>query len=399
MSLRSGALLLALAGPAAPAAAVTLADAIDAAAALDPGAPLSAALGEEGRALAAQSDSLFAADPRLSVQHFNDAPLSDDGAREWEAGIAAPVWLPGQRAARRAVAAAAAGQSEAAARARRWELAGQVREIAWEVALARARAEHQLRALEDARRLETAVERRVRAGELPQAELLLARRETLNRESEWLAAGAARSQAESSWRFHTGLDQLPADLVETPVAASEVDATHPGLALPTAEAERAASEQRRAASERRASPVLNLGARRERGPAEDSWNDALALGIEVPFGLPSQSAPALAAARVAATESGVARMRAGRALQEQLLLARGALELAERELDLARQGEVLATQSLRFAEAAFDLGEEDLFKLLQIRAQALAAAWNAERLALGVGRAAARFNQAAGLVP
>ncbi len=66
--------------------AVTLAEALAAAVQLQPGA--------EGAAQAAQAKSLFAADPSLNLQHFNDGIGSDDGAREWEAGMAALGVVP-----------------------------------------------------------------------------------------------------------------------------------------------------------------------------------------------------------------------------------------------------------------------------------------------------------------
>ncbi len=63
-----------------------LAEALAAAVQLQPGA--------EGAAQAAQAKSLFAADPSLNLQHFNDGIGSDDGAREWEAGMAALGVVP-----------------------------------------------------------------------------------------------------------------------------------------------------------------------------------------------------------------------------------------------------------------------------------------------------------------
>jgi outer membrane protein TolC len=267
------------------------------------------------------------------------------------------------------------------------------------VAASRARSAYLAEALDDARRLQGAVERRVQAGELPRSELLLAERGTLSLEVEWLGAGAAQERAEAAWRFHTGLEDAPGDLLETAFTAAEIDARHPGLVLAHADAGRAAAEQRRVRSDRRANPVVNVGARHERGDADEPWNDAIAVGINVPLGLPSQSAPAAAAARVAAVETGVARERTWRALNEALIAARSTLEFARRELDAARRVEALAAESLRLAQLAFDVGEEDLFKLLQMKTQALEAGWNAARLDLAVGRAIARCNQAGGLVP
>src|SRR5690606_16437542 len=97
--------LLLAAGMPGVAGAATLAEAIDAALMITPGAQLTDARRAEGDAIERQASSLFADDLALTIDHFNDGIGSGDGAREWEAAIQAPIWLPGQRAARHAMAA------------------------------------------------------------------------------------------------------------------------------------------------------------------------------------------------------------------------------------------------------------------------------------------------------
>jgi cobalt-zinc-cadmium efflux system outer membrane protein len=381
------------------AAALTLAEAVQAAIALQPGAELSGARDGESRAIARQASGLFAADPAIGVQHINDGVGSGDGAREWETGLQAPVWLPGQRAVRHALARAAAGQAEALERTRTWEIAGQVRERMWSVLHARARAENSTRALTEARQLESAVDRRVHAGELARDALLLARREMLQRRAVALEAAAERERAENSWRLYTGLTDLPADHLETPGPQRTVGADHPGLARHLADTVRAAAERDRMRHERRANPVLSIGTRHERGPGSEPWNDALMLGVQVPVGLPAQSGPALAAAEYAAAAAGTARDIARRDLEEDLHAAMAVLDSSRRAADAAREASQLAAESLRLAEMAFRLGEIDLFQLLQVRAQASEADWNAARLEIEAGWNIARCNQALGIIP
>jgi outer membrane protein TolC len=383
----------------APAPAVTLAEAVDAALAVVPGGELHEARRHEGDAIRRQAGSLFAKDPVITLDHYNDGIGSGDGAREWEAAVRAPIWLPGQRAARRALAEAALDQAEALMQSRRWQVAGEVRERLWAVVIARARVEHEERALADARRLEEAVERRVAAGESPRSELLLARRETLLQETALLAARSARDTAEADWRYYTGLAGIPSDYRETEATGRNVDETHPGLALHIAAAERAAAAREQARSDRRDNPVVSLGARRERDDRGDPWNDAIALGIEVPIGLPSQSAPAIAAAEYAMTEAQVARLEALRTLEEEVRRAEAQLKHTRAALATVRRAGEIAAESLRLAQVAFDVGEEDLFKLLEVRKRALEAEWAVRRLELAEGQDLARYNQALGVVP
>lgn len=379
--------------------AVTLAEAIDAAVMKQPGADLADAQLGESRAIAEQASSLFARDPEFALEHFNDGVGSGDGVREWDAGVQAPIWLPGQRATRRAVAQAASAQAQGLSQAQRWTAAQTVRTYLWNVLFARAHAEHAASAATESQRLQTAVERRVQAGDLPRSELLLAQRETLNRERELLRATADRSAAEERWRYVTGFDDVPEDYLEAEAADAVIRDDHPGLARELADFERAKANRDRVRGERRAPPTLKLGARHERGPNGDSWNDALALGVNIPFGLSSQSAPELAASELELLRAGAARDGARRTLVEDLIAVNAELEFARAALDTARQSHQLAEESLRLLQRAFEIGEADLFRLLQVRAQALDAAWDERRLELEVGRDVAARNQALGIVP
>lgn len=390
-------LLLLVATPAVH--ALTLAEAVAAALERQPGAELEAARAAEGTALATQADSLFAGDPALDVQHYNDGVGSGDGAREWEAGLVAPLWLPGQRAARHGVAAAAAHQAGSAASERRWKVAGEVRQRLWDVQAAERRNARVQQALADARTLEASVARRVAAGDLARPDLLLAQRDALTQAAAAIEARGALQLAHARWQAYTGVAELPEPVLEIEAAAQEPDTTHPGLVTLQAAAARAGAERDRTRRERRANPTLSVGARHERGRREEPWNDAIGVGVQVPLGLSSQSAPAVGAAEVAYTEAMLALRRAQLALTEELAAARSELDHARAALVLLREAAAAADASLQRARAAFDLGEETLPALLLVRAQVLETAARLEETELRVGRGIASVNQLQGLVP
>lgn len=398
-SLPAAALLLAALLPAGAVRALTLAEAVAAAAERQPGAELESARAAEGAALATQADSLFAGDPALDVQHYNDGIGSGAGAREWEAGLSAPLWLPGQRAARHGVAAAVARQAGSAGIERRWRVAGEVRRRLWDVLAAERRAARLAQALADARTLEASVARRMAAGDLARPDLLLAQRDALTQAAADIEARGALQLARSRWQAYTGFADVPEPALETEAPAQEPDLTHPGLVTLQAAAARAGAERDRVRRERRASPTLSLGARHERGRRDDPWNDAIGVGVQVPLGLPSQSAPALGAAEYAYTEATLDLRRAQLALIEELAAARSELEHARAALVLLREAAAAAGESLRRARAAFDLGEESLPALLLVRAQVLDAGARLEETELRVGRGVATVNQLQGQVP
>ncbi len=188
--------------------AATLAQAL---ARTEPGAR-TAALRRQGAAVRTQANSLVADDPALRIKHFDDRLASDTGYVEWEAMLDLPLWLPGQRAARHALAEALGLRADALDRFLAWEVAGRVREAAWATALARGRVRHSERSLGDARTLAAQVARRVVAGELAQVDLLVAQQETLNQEVALQSAQTELDLALQRYRLLTDAHHLPAPL-------------------------------------------------------------------------------------------------------------------------------------------------------------------------------------------
>jgi len=123
----TAALIAALLSVPPGAAGGTLAEAIAAAVTRADQGPRAQALRQQGLAVRAQADSLVAQDPALRVKHLSDRLNDDTGYYEWEAMVDLPLWLPGQRSARRALADALGIQASALERYLRRELAGRVR--------------------------------------------------------------------------------------------------------------------------------------------------------------------------------------------------------------------------------------------------------------------------------
>jgi outer membrane protein TolC len=88
-----------------------------------------------------------------------------------------------------------------------------------------------------------------------------------------------------------------------------------------------------------------------------------------------------------------------RELDDSLRKSRVERATAERSLQLAQRREALAAEGLRLTQRAFELGESDLFTLLQARAQALASQRELRLRRLELERATARYNQAMGVIP
>ncbi|HEY9199870.1 MAG TPA: TolC family protein [Gammaproteobacteria bacterium] len=383
----------------AGAPAPTLPETVAAALARYPDLPLSDAIRTQGQALRTQASGLFAGDPSLMVRHESDAANDDAGYRQWETGVALPLWLPGQRDRRLRVADATERESEATRRLHAWQVAGQIRELLWSLQRAEAELVLAQRALQSAKNLEADVARRVQAGDLPRTDLILAHKETLAREIDLATAQSARDTGLAQYRHVTGLDSVPRDIRETAAAVSGISDDHPALRAARETAARAGADRDRVRAEKRANPVLTVGGKSERPEVGQDYASALIVEVNVPFGTRGQAAVNSATAERSYVEASAALTRAEQELEHDLHTAHAERELAARSLELAGQQQALSAQGLQLTQRAFELGEGDLFMLLQARAQELAAERDFELRRLERGRAVARFNQALGVIP
>ena len=127
----------------------------------------------------AVAGSFWAAPPSLELSHRDDRLQSNAGTRETEIGVAVPLWLPGQRAARAGTADAAVAQAQAATQVALLRLAGELRDAAWQIFALQAEAAQADGLAQALKQLADDVERRVSAGDLARADALAAQAEQL----------------------------------------------------------------------------------------------------------------------------------------------------------------------------------------------------------------------------
>lgn len=336
--------------------------------------------------------------PALELSTRSDRFNADAGATEHEIGVALPLWMPGQRAARIAAADAQLAWAEASAEADRLKLAGEVRERAWEFVAAQS----QLRLAEEqasaSQALADDVARRVRAGELARTDLLDAQAESLAAQSQSLDARSRLAAAQAQWRALTGLGTAP-DPTEAARGAGAADGSHPALRLAELGVERASRAIESTRRSSREAPELGVGMRQERGDRAQPIERTVAVSLRWTFGTDARNEPLLAAAH---GEFDTARAEA-LALRQQLegehLQARAALDAATTQFAAAERRAELLRQRAALIEAAFKAGETELPVLLRARSAVAqsAAALAQQQAAQGLARA--RLHQALGLLP
>jgi outer membrane protein, heavy metal efflux system len=343
---------------------------------------------------------LWAASPALELSHRDDRLQGNAGRRETEVGIAVPLWLPGQRAARAGSADAAAVLARSAEAVARLRLAGEIRELAWQLAGLQAevrQAEAQTTALQQ---LADDVERRVRAGDLARADSLAARAEYLAASAAWAEARQQLSSALARWRLLTGFASPP-ELSEAagPDLGVADTAAHPELQLAHRSTELARQRLDLARLSRRDAPELKVGLRQDMPGRGEASQGSLVVGLRLPFGTDDRNRPLEAAAlselHIAQTYGERLRER----LDSEIASAREAQRLAQVQLEAETHRAQLLRERAGLIEKSFRAGETPLPDVLRALAAAAQADSAFARQTAALGLARARLQQTLGRLP
>ena len=340
--------------------------------------------------------------PSLELSHRDDRMQSAAGKRTTDLAVALPLWLPGQRAARADALTAASTRTEAAEQWARLQLAGTLREAAWQLVglhaeLAQADAQAQL--LE---RLAEDVDRRVRAGDLARADALAARAEHLAARAVVIEVRQRLAAARARWALLTGrtADPDPGAFDPAEDAASPADAgSHPEWQLARESLEVARRRLELVRLSRRDPPQLTLGVRQETPGLGAAAQGSVLVGLRMPLDTVARNHP-LETAALAELE--VARNHEARTL-ERIERDIGAARETRQAIRMQREAESARARLLReratLIERSFQAGESPLPELLRALAAAAQADSAVARQDAALGLAHARLQQALGVMP
>lgn len=392
----------------AQSAPLTLKQAFEAAWSRQPEAQSLATRREAAEARRQSADSWTAEPPALEVSAKTDQLNKNQGSREYVAGIALPLWLPGERSRTGALADAESKATASRTLAAQLRTAAAVRETWW--SWQRARVEHALaqERLNNAQQLATDVVRRVKAGDLARSD---------QHQAEGAAATAEVSLAEANAALAAATQQLRALIGAAPGAAgagtaatgepapavpadfSALDTTHPAVIelLDLAEVARRGADL--AEVQTRANPGLTLATTRDRGMFGDPYQQTVTVGIRFPFGSESRNRAKAGLARAEAIEAeGQLRLERERLIAD-LDAARVRVESAQLQRTAADKRAHLARESRGFFEKSFRLGESDLPTRLRIEFEAAEAERQAARARIDLAAAVSLLRQTLGLLP
>lgn len=346
--------------------------------------------------------------PALQLQTRTDRPGSQQGQREVEVGLAAPLWLPGERARSAALGDAQWQQVQSQQRAAQWQLAAQVRQAWWDWQRARSDLALVQDRLHSARQLAADVQRRWQAGDLArtdglQAQAVVAQAEAAQAEAQG-ALQAARS-ALSAWGALPGTAPgapAPQDWRAEPLAdaaAQAVPDNHPALAQAQAQAQVARHTAELAAVQRRANPELSVAATRGRDQAGERYRQSVTLGLRIPLGDNALAQAKEAAAQADALEQETRLQRERERLAQDLHAAQARVAAAQAQSDAAARHAALVQETLGHVDKAFRLGEADWPTRLRAEQDAAQAQRQLARARIDAAAAVSALRQALGLLP
>ena len=392
----------------AQSAPLTLKQAFEAAWSRQPEAQSLSERREAAEARRQSAESWTAEPPSLEVSAKTDQLNKNQGSREYVAGIALPLWLPGERSRTGALADAESRATASRALGAQLRTAATVREAWW--AWQRARIEKGLaqERLNGARQLAADVVRRVKAGDLARSD---------QHQADGAAAAAEVALAEANTALATATQQLraltgvapssqgadvsaagePAPAVPADFAA--LDTSHPAVIELLNRAEVARRGAELAEVQTRANPELTLATTRDRGMFGDPYQQTVTVGIRFPFGSESRNRAKAGLARAEAIEAeGQLRLERERLIAD-LEAARVRVESAQQQLTAADKRAQLARQSRGFFEKSFRLGESDLPTRLRIELEAAEGERQAARARIDLAAAVSLLRQTLGLLP
>ena len=287
--------------------------------------------------------------PALELLGKSDRMGSNNGSREYEVGLAVPLWLPGERSRSGELADAEAKALDSRYLAAKLRLTEVTRERWWnyyrteaELALANERQAN-------ARKLADDVARRFKAGDLSRADQHQANGLMAQADAGMAEALGNRDVARNALRSLVGKAALNPDLQSIAIepmpeanALSE-PANHPALAELLDRATVASRAADLASVRTRANPELLIATTRTRVETGAATDQTYTLGIRFPFGggprAEARRATARAEALDAESSADLERSRvvAGiESAQAQVLAAQGRLAAAEKRARFAR---------------------------------------------------------------
>lgn len=341
--------------------------------------------------------SWVAGAPTLGLSQRSDRWTDRGDRRESEVSLAAPLWLPGQKSAREALAASSADDLSAQILQARLAVAGEVRSRAWEAAAAQETLAEQKDHLHHLEELAADVQRRVTAGDLARTDGLLAQQEVLASRIAVTAAATRATETLQRFRVLTGLAALP-QLTPEPLSGDTAP-VNLRLAAAQASGRRAQAALRLAEATRSGPPSVGVSYRHEQEGDVAGPGRSVAIALQIPLGSKARNRPVEALAQTQIATAAAEAAQAQASIDAELAMAQDKLANARTALEAATARASALREHTALIDKAFRQGERALAEVLRSRILSHEAEVALRQQRIAVGLAHAQLNQARGILP
>lgn len=381
---------------------VTVQDAFESALSIDPEVQSALKRIEAFKTRRSAASALTAQPLSVEGSYRSDRNYNNQGLREIELGVSAPIWNWNERARTQSLRDTEIELVQLQLEQKKLELAGLVRQTIWNTLAANLDAEISQARLKSAKELMVDVEKRVKAGDLAQTDFYQASALYEQTRAEFARTQSALSDVSADYAATIGLpvsvlSQIQTESTDIPNGLKPLD--HPAIKLAQLQVLAQQQQSDLVQTQARANPEVGLAIISDRGAFTSASEKSLVVSTRIPLGSASEYQ-----SRVLQAESeSIAAEAALTKTQRQIVVLGRA---AESNLDLfaqikasAQEQARLAIKTFRLYKKSFELGETDLPTLLIAEQKAFEADKLARKSAIEYAAKVSAYKQALGLLP
>ncbi len=339
------------------------------------------------------SNSWISGDVDLIIHHENDTLTDDDDYKNWQVGVEFPVWLPDQKNAQKQVTASYGQELSAQKSYLRWLASNNLRNLVWNHQTAKIEVEAARSALQKSRSLQHKVQQKVKAGESPRIDLLLADKAVLKQQNQLVQKQSTLTIAQNQFQKWTQTRHLPQNIQERTLTPIPLD-QHPKMIKLLARLQISQAQLQKIKSFKKESPRLFLGAQSNKD--RNNENTSLMFEVSIPLGINPGYSPKIAEEKRSVYEKQAIVDRAKIQIEQEIFRAQQTLASAKQSIHFSKQQYDISQKALTMSETAYQLGETNIQNLLLVQQQTAEAKLNYKLVQTRSGQAIANLNQVSG---
>ena len=339
------------------------------------------------------SDSWIAGDVDLVVHHENDTLTDNNDYKNWQVGVEFPLWLSSQKQAQKTITRSYGEQLSAHQLYLRWLASEQLRKLVWNYRTAEIEVEAARSALQKSQSLLNKVILKVKAGESPRIDQLLAHKAVLKQQNNLVQKRSALTIAQNNFRRWTRTQNLPQNILEQPLSPLPLD-QHPKIIQLSSALQISRAMMKKTQAGKRDNPKVFLGAQNDKD--KSSENNSLILEVSIPLGVNPGFSPRLAEKKRNVYEQQAVLDKARIQLEQAIFQAQQQLTSAQQSIHLAKEQYAISIKALSMSEQAYQLGETNIQNLLLVQQQTAEAKRDYRLAKARSGQAIANLNQVSG---